>query len=276
MLSLSSIRALSALVLLTSSIAATGCSADAGPTTDSSTENLNDLTLQTGHYARSGGATPGVLVDLVLKSGHQFEASGYAATFWGPANEETPITFSGSYKVNGSTLTLLTHKGNPYDAYTVTDRGGSFDFRYTSERGDAIKFSMTYADSGSTLPTQLSKDPGMPAAVSGGTQLRCQSGMFGTTFSITKSGGWMYNFAGEPKVVDHVRLSQSDAEHSDSEWIRLTGSGTKGSDHRNDYEVNVPAAAFRHGARNVAVDIAIGSESSGVFVDGQAVCDAVN
>ncbi len=215
-------------------------------------------------------------MDLVLKSGHQFEASGYAFMFWGPANEETPITFSGSYSLNGSALTQLTHKGNRYDAYTVTDRGGSFDFRYTSERGHAIKFSMTYSDGGDALPTHPSKDPGMPLAVSGGTQLRCQSGMFGTNFSITTSGGWMYNFAGEPKVVDQVRLSQSDAEASDSEWIRLTGSGTQGVDHHNDYEVNVPAAAFRPGARNVAVDIAIGSESTGVFVDGQAVCDAVN
>jgi hypothetical protein len=273
----SSLRVLGALVLATaalSTLIVAGCSASEGGSATSES-NLNGVTLRKGHYARHGGITPGVLVDLVLKNGNQFEASGYPATFWGPANEQSPIEFSGSFTVKGNTLTLLTHKGNPYDAYTVTDNGSSFDFSVTTERGDVIRFQMSYVDGGDTLPVQVSKDPGMPPAIRGGQQLRCQGGMFGTDFSITKSGGWMYKFSGEPKVVDHVKLVQSDAEESDSQWIRLTGSGEKGRDGHNDYEVNIPAAAFRSGAKGVTVDVAAGSESSGVFVAGQVDCDAV-
>lgn len=252
-----------------------GCAGDGGQTPTTTSQDLNGLSMQTGHYARTGGPTPGVLTDLVLKDDRQFEASGYAPVFWGPADEESPIAFSGSYTIKDDTLTLLTHKGNPYDTYVVHASGSRFDFSYTSERGDPIAFTMTYADDGDTLPTQPSKDPGMPPALSGGQQLRC-GGMFGTTFSLTRSGGFMYTFAGEPKVVDHIRLSQSDAEASDSSWLRLTGSGTKGRDGHNDYEVNVPAAAFRAGATNVTIDVSVGSEDSGVFVAMPVTCDAVN
>jgi hypothetical protein len=273
-----SLRALALVVVAgTSALSLGGCSAAASPETGATTSDLNDTSLATGHYTRSGDATPGVLVDLVLKPGHQFEASGYAAMFWGPANEQSPITFSGSYKLDGDTLTLLTHKGNEYDHYTVTnDDGDSYHFRYTSDHGDDISFSMTYVDGDTTLPTTTSKDPGMPASVSGGVLLRCQGGMFGTDFAISKRGGTMTTFAGEPKVVDKVRLTQDPDEDSTSDWIHLAGSGTKADDEHNDYEVSVPAAAFEPGAQGVTVDIAIGNETSGVYTATQAVCDAVD
>lgn len=266
------IRHLLAVSLLTSFAFLGGCAADA--TDDDTTESdLAGAELTLGHYVLSGSPSPGSYAELVLKSGHRFEAKAYSWTFWerSVADEEASV-MSGKFTLTGNQLTLLTTKGNAYGVYAVTKKDGTFAFDVTSDPRHRRKFVMTFEDNGSALdPDAPADDPGTPPAVANGTALRCRSGRHGVNFSISRNGGWMYQLTNG--ASDHVKLTLDTAHDNSGDWLNLVGSSAKADE---DYEVSIPAAAFRRGAKGVTVDVNAGSAVGGVFTAGGVTCDAAD
>jgi hypothetical protein len=247
---------LSASLALAGSV---GCAADPGADPAQEQDQTSSL-IKTGTYVLSGAKAPWTIKQLVLKPGGQYVVVMYPGAAFPIADVKTT---TGKYTTSGDTLTIKFTSGNVFESWQVTAHGGKFHFH---DRVESSEFDMTYvgADASDPAPEPLQgKDPGLPAPVSGGLDVRCHSSVGGDVWanlSIARSGIGRMNLSSKTSLelsqTEKVTLAKEPG--ASSGWLLATGDGNKADGKR--YTLHFPTSFLEAGGKDKAISMTIGSQ----------------
>jgi hypothetical protein len=247
--------ALSAPVALAGSA---GCAADSGADPAEEQDQTSSL-IKTGTYALAGAKAPWTIKQLVLKPGGQYVVVMYPGAAFPIADVKTT---TGKYTTSGNKLTIKFTSGNVFESWQITARGAKLHFHDLVESSE---FDMSYVSADASDPAPEApqgKDPGLPAPVPGGLDVRCHSSVGGdiwANISIARSGVGRMNLSSKTSLdlsqTEKVILAK---EPASSGWLLATGNGNKADGKR--YTLHFPTSFLEAGGKDKAISMTIGSQ----------------
>lgn len=256
---LSSVRSLLAPLALVLLATTAGCAADTSEDGTTEQDQTGSL-IKTGTYKISGTPQPWTIKDLVLKPGGAYTVAMYPGRAF---PQEDIKTTTGKYTASGNTLTIKFAKGNVFEKWEITQKGQKLHFRDLVESSE---FDMTYEGGGTADPVQpvQGKDPGLPAAVAGGVDIRCHSGA-GDIFanlSVARSGAGTMKLSSTKSLelgkTENVKLVKNPDSAGTSGWLSVTGNGNTADGKR--YTWQIPTSFLSSGGKDKSISMIVGSQ----------------
>jgi hypothetical protein len=236
-----------------------GCAAESSADPAQEQEQTSSL-IKTGTYALAGAKAPWTIKQLVLKPGGQYVVVMYPGAAFPIADVKTT---TGKYTTSGDKLTIKFTSGNVFESWQITARGGKFHFHDLVESSE---FDMSYVGSDASDPAPEApqgKDPGLPAPVAGGLDVRCHSSVGGdiwANLSIAPSGVGRMNLSSKTSLelsqTEKVTLAKEPG--ASSGWLLPTGNGNKADGKR--YTLHFPTSFLASGGKDRAISMTIGSQ----------------